>query len=247
MYKKLATIMDKDRIYGFLLLNMETKKLYSEDQKADNETLSLGECGIVDIKSATVKDGQLIPAVHDEMTKGLPKNLTAKMKNWQENMTMEQFLQHDCLFQKRHVEKMMTDKSVVLACVCHVTKRKTKVGEQTVIGVAFYSAHVSGANRMRGYLLDAGLYSNSTDYGMFMIQNIVLGDLLTFQETCPLRILYTMDTFPTMKARMEDAMSVCPFPLNRIIESRIPKDDSIERAREALEEANRKTETFLGL
>ena len=254
MYKELAVIMDGDKIHGFLLCDPKYGKLKG---KVDIDTSFVIGGGIAqmdetmelaaqnEIDSLRVVEGKLMPAARKEtVSEDVPEDIANKLKAWQENMTMEEFVGNDCIFQKKDVDIMLADKKVIMASVCQILDTDDK--EKATLYVAFYSSYIYGANHLRGHLDDAGLYHGNSlgckrDYGLFMIQHITLDNLLKFQETCPLNIIYNMDTFRTMRSRVESVVSICPPPLDAVLKCTIPKPDVVEYVRAALEEANRKT------
>lgn len=247
-YEELAAILDGDKVYGFLLFNNYTNKLKGElDPRISlvqsggvtpiNEIMELAAKR--DIDSLRVENSELVPAPREEtLLDGLLENFTEKMENHPKTMSMEKLIDNDCLFQKRDVDIMMADKTVILASVRHILE--TENGKALLV-INFYSAYVGSANRLRGYLMDDGIYRGGDDYGNFMTQCITLDNLLKLQKTCPLNILYNMDTFSTMRTRMESASYSFPLPLNVVLRCSTPKDTTIWNVRKALEEVNRRT------
>lgn len=238
MYKELATIRrgkvpSRFLVYdGRYIFIMDMERMKTEAAAMNVDTLGYDE-------------GLLVPVLRNEVKwNGKTKRAARKYRKGLRNMTFEDFVDHDILFQEDHIRTMNESETpVICASVCSLFEGRKGSGNSVIqMLIAFYSPDKNAMYQLRKELGKKGnMVRISKDYGDMMLVSISLHmndfsyELLSIQQGAGVDFLFSMDTFDNMDKRMDRLMKNMGFFTGKIMKTICPSESACQQVKRSIE------------
>lgn len=247
MYTEIATIKDKGSIAGFLVYDGQTTSVM------DVETMKR-EASAGNVDTLSYKDGKFIPILQGPLKDEMKKAHASRQYERQlKNMTFEDFVSRDGVFELSDVKLMEYNPDVILATAGLMLDATFKGKTFTMVTISLWTQsedlkewikwlldhYKEAAPYMEGYRLHGGSF----------LFNYVPGGPSDILNTLSIdhSILWNLEAFDNMEERTRETVACMPWLIRLLAKRIIPTTDRIEEVKNHFADCDRQAREALNL
>lgn len=232
MYTEIATIKDQGNVTGFLVYDGKKTQVMSLD---DMKT----EAAAGNVDTLSYKDGKFIPiiqgALKDELKK---KSLFGRTKKLTRNMTFEDFVDLDAIFEASDVKCMEQNLDVILVTTGLMYDAVVKGRHRSMLVLSMWvgseDAKVRIEQLMTQYEDVMPLFKNrkSRDGSILFTYALNSSTDILLRLSCEgYHILWNFEAFDNMEDRCRELTNAAPWLVRMITRHMIPTSKRIEEVK----------------